>query len=312
MGPRSIEATRLSKRALFQLLGYEPHEGQLLVHRSKALRRILCCGARWGKSRCAAMEACAALLEPRPESLGWVVAPTRDLVDRIFLRVVDTLKARLPHRVVEVDLRSQRLVIANLGGGRSELRGKSADVPVTLLGEEIDFVIVDEAARLREDIWPSFLSQRLVNRNGWALLLSTPTGSGWFHQLYRRGIRKRDPEFESWSFPSWMNPHLDRAIVEAERERLPADVFAQEYGGEFVGVDPEPCERCLPVSPKACQVIYLREWEKKRRCPECDDLVDAEGRTLVPPGAKWMRILWHRDDECGANSSQPDSGEPFP
>jgi hypothetical protein len=291
MGPRSIEATRLSKRALFQLLGYEPHEGQLLVHRSKALRRILCCGARWGKSRCAAMEACAALLEPRPESLGWVVAPTRDLVDRIFLRVVDTLKARLPHRVAAVDLRSQRLVIANLGGGRSELRGKSADVPVTLLGEEIDYVIVDEAARLREDIWPSFLSQRLVSRNGWALLLSTPTGPGWLHQLYRRGIRKRDPTFESWSSPSWMNPHLDRALVEAERARLSPQGFAQEYGGEFVGVDAEPCPTCEVQSPKASRILTEDINKRLPRCVGCGCPVDEEGRSLVPRGVGTFRML---------------------
>ena len=56
---------RLNKDALFAQLNYVPHEGQLLVHRSRAKRRVLACGARFGKSLCAAMEAIAAGLEPK-------------------------------------------------------------------------------------------------------------------------------------------------------------------------------------------------------------------------------------------------------
>ena len=51
---------RLNKAAFFKSLGYEPHEGQLRVHLSKASRRVLCCGARWGKSLCGAVEGLAA------------------------------------------------------------------------------------------------------------------------------------------------------------------------------------------------------------------------------------------------------------
>jgi hypothetical protein len=51
---------RLSKRALFGDIGYEPHAGQIAVHRSRALRRVLACGVRWGKTKCATMEVVAA------------------------------------------------------------------------------------------------------------------------------------------------------------------------------------------------------------------------------------------------------------
>ena len=112
------------------------------------------------------MEACAALLEPRDHALGWICAPTRDLVDRTFMRVVDALKTHFDDRVLELDLRNQRITVRNFEGGRSELRGKSADMPVTLLGEALDFLIVVEAAKLRKEIWESYLSQRLVDRRG--------------------------------------------------------------------------------------------------------------------------------------------------
>ena len=69
----------------------------------------------------------------------------------------------------------RRLVLRNLAGGFSEIRGKSADNPVSLLGEGLDWLIVDEAARLKPAIWEGHLSQRLIDKKGWALLISTPS-----------------------------------------------------------------------------------------------------------------------------------------
>src|SRR6185436_11629408 len=35
-------------------------------------------------------------------------------------------------------------------------------------------------------------------------------------------------------FPSWNNPRLDKALIDAERARLPERVFAKEYAGDFI------------------------------------------------------------------------------
>ncbi|MCC7012871.1 MAG: hypothetical protein IT454_09940, partial [Planctomycetes bacterium] len=88
----------------------------------------------------------AALLEPSESSLGWCVAPTLDLADRVFAVVVRLFQEHLPHHIVEYVPRERRLVVANLGGGRSELQAKSTDSPASLLGVALDFVILDEAA----------------------------------------------------------------------------------------------------------------------------------------------------------------------
>jgi hypothetical protein len=120
-----------------------------------------------------------------------------------------------------------------MGGGTSEIRGKSADNPVSLLGEGLDWVIIDEASRLKPAIWQGHLSQRLIDKNGWALLISTPKGKGYFYDLFRRGQGK-DDEYRSWNYPSWTSPLLDAEVIEAERARLPEAVFRQEYGAEFL------------------------------------------------------------------------------
>jgi hypothetical protein len=225
--------SRFSKRRFFEDLRYEPHPGQRAIHESSASRRIVASGVRWGKTRAAAMEGLSASMEPRERSFGWVVAPTYDLADKVFREIVYIAGTHMKHRIISLKENEKRLVLRNMAGGISEIRGKSADNPVSLLGEGLEWVIVDEAARLKPSIWEGHLTQRLIDRKGWALLISTPKGKGYFYDLYRLG-QGTDPAFESWNYPSWTNPHLDAATIEAERSRVPERVFRQEFGAEFL------------------------------------------------------------------------------
>lgn len=282
---------RTRKRELFELIGYAPHPGQVLVHRSRALRRVIASGTRWGKSTCAAGEIVAGLLEPREKSLGWVVAPTFELTQRVWLRVVDLLQGKLSHRVREIIPREQRIIVSNLGGGISELRAKSADQPAGLLGEAVDFLVVDEATKLRDDIWPSYLMPRLIDRRGWSLLISTPEGPGWFFEEYRRGQRNRDPDYESWAMPSWTNPYVSREVIETQRTRLTEDNYRQQFGAEFLDVPRDPCERCggpREDVPEYFELLPGQDYDDVPRCTNCGMFVDADGRCIVR-----LRNAWH-------------------
>jgi len=179
------------------------------------------------------MEGLVAAMEPKERSFGWVVAPTYELADKVFRELVVLTAEHLRHRIISLKEGERRIILRNMAGGLSEIRGKSADNPVSLLGEGLDWVIVDEAARLKPMIWESHLSQRLIDKKGWALLISTPRGKGWMFSLFKRG-KGDDPDYESWNYPSWNNPHLDAATIEEERGRLPERVFRQEYQGEFL------------------------------------------------------------------------------
>jgi hypothetical protein len=267
----------------------------VLVHRSVAPRRVLACGVRFGKSLCAAYEAVAAMMEPRERSLGWCVAPTYDLTDRVFRLLVQIVQTHLSHRIRFLSERDQKILMTNFGGGTSEARGKSADRPASLLGEGLDWLVVDEAAQLDRNVWDQHLSQRLVDRRGWALLMSTPKGAGWFYRMYRRGQRGKDPDYESWSSPSTTNPHLDAAAIEAERGRLRDETFRQEYLGEFVDTASEPCDLCKGPRPGASGTIIIEgEEAEPARCPECDQVVDETGLSAVglwPDGTRRLTII---------------------
>ncbi|MGH9363378.1 MAG: hypothetical protein ACRD2T_15830, partial [Thermoanaerobaculia bacterium] len=151
----------------------------------------------------------------------------------MFRELVRTVTRYLAKNLVALRESEKLLALRNLAGGLSEIRAKSADSPVSLLGEGLDWLVVDEAARLRPTIWDSHLSQRLIDKRGWALLISTPHGKGWFYDLWRRGQGGEDREFESWNQPSWANPYLPGDLIEGQRHRIPERVFRQEYEAQF-------------------------------------------------------------------------------
>jgi hypothetical protein len=270
---------RISKSALFRDLGYRPHPGQVAVHRSRALRRVLACGVRWGKTKCAVMEVVAALLEPTDrETLGWVVAPDHSISDRILKAAHALLERHVPQRVL--GFKGHTLRVRNLAARVAVAEGRSADNPSSLLGEGLDWLVVDEAARIKDDVWNAHLAQRLVERRGWALIVSTPRGRGWFYDAFLRGRDGSDPDYEAWSGPTWDNPRIDREAIEDERRRLDEETFRQEFEGRFVGAGVPECEACLWPRPEHPPIPVLRGREELERCSECGHLLGSDGKAL--------------------------------
>jgi len=282
----------LDKAALFRYLGYEPRPSQLEIHLSKTPRRVVACGVRWGKTRVCIWETVAALLVPGCDSLGWIVGPNLDVVDLTFREVRSVFEAKLPHRLISVDERARHLVVRNLSGGLSEVRGKSAVDPACLLGEGLDWLVVDEAARLKRSVWEEHLVQRLTDRQGWALLTSVPGGHDhWFHELHERGT-SGTPDYQSWRHPSWENPRLDPAVIEREREALPDAVFHTQYGAEFLGADGPQCLRCGAPSRMARGCVVLFGDDVVEYCSDCGRPVTAEGAPLGwPDGEGRVRLV---------------------
>lgn len=67
------------------------------------------------------------------------------------------------------------------GGG--EILGLSAHSPFSLVGEELDWLILCEAAHLDRESWERYLRPRLGTRLGRMIASSTPRGGNWMHEL---------------------------------------------------------------------------------------------------------------------------------
>jgi len=254
------------------------------------------------------------LLAPCDHSLGWLVAPTYELTLRIFKRLVELLHTHMPERVIRFDPRGHSIVVANLGGGISELRAKSADKPVSLLGEALDWMICDEAVRLPDDVWYEHLSPRLIDRHGWCLVLSTPAhASGWFYDLYRRGQKNRDANCESWAFPTAANPHIAAELIEQEQKRLAPETFESQFLAQFLGAIDDPCDVCDGPKEGAHNIIIVHGDEKPLRCPACNDYVDERGETVVAlrDGKRGRVIIVHGVDPDDPLEVSPNPVETF-
>jgi hypothetical protein len=283
----------LDKAALFRMLGHVSHAGQQRVHDSQARTRVLAAGARWGKSRCATFELLAFAMHPGPSARAWICAPRFEIVDMLTELLLAQLRGGLAHRLVEVDRRARRAVIRNLAGNEVIVEGRCTTNVASLLGESLDWLLVDEAGRIDDTAWESALSQRLVERDGRALIVGTPrTENSWFHELHKRG-QSGDPDVESWSGKTIDNPAIDPALVERERSRLSAAEFASEFLGQFVGPDGPLCDVCGGPNRSCQTTIILPLGETLRHCNSCARPLDGDGRPVGVPhrGGVYLTVI---------------------
>jgi hypothetical protein len=97
----------------------------------------------------------------------------------------------------------------------------SCENPDSLVGEGVDLLIIDEAAKMPRRIWDMYLSPTLVDRKGKAIFITTPQGYNWIYDLYLLG--QTDPQWYSHQSPSWENQYAfpeganDSFILERKR-----------------------------------------------------------------------------------------------
>ena len=213
-------------------MDYYPHQAQQIVHRSEARNRVVSAGRRWGKSTSlAAHEAFAQLCVPNSQL--WVVAPTYDLADKVF-RVVWKLAVvqnHVPGGIRKASERERYIWTNN----DARITGKTADDPTGLVGEGLDAVIVDEAARIPRPqlVWQECLRPALSDRQGWSLFISTPRGYNAFYEWWQWGQSSEMPNWASFRHPSWTNPFLAKSEIEDARRELSVVRYEQEFGAQF-------------------------------------------------------------------------------
>ena len=119
-----------------------------------------------------------------------------------------------------------------LAGLNSEIWVKSADRPESLVGEGIDHLILEEAAKIRKIVWEQYLRPTLADRQGWALFTTTPEGYNWIYDLWQRGKSEEFPDWASWQHPSTDSPYFKDDIEEL-KQTLTYETYAQEFLAQF-------------------------------------------------------------------------------
>lgn len=247
----------ISKLALFEEIGYEPHELQLKYHSARERFRVAAAGRRFGKSQMGAHELVpeayrAYFMKEQLADQGkrheyWIVGPEYSDGEKEFRVVYNDLKRlRMPfdkpgtyNNPLGGDMH------ISLWGGVFQVHVMSAKYPDSLVGEGLSGVILAEAAKLKPSIWSKYIRPTLADFRGWAQFTSTPEGRNWFYDLWVAGQDPANTEWFSMRAPSWMNPFVfpggrdDPEIISMrDGPDMSAEKFNQEIGAlfsEFVG-----------------------------------------------------------------------------
>jgi hypothetical protein len=236
---RLIDLAEADPRAALELLEsledivVRPHAAQKQVLASDARFRVLDCGRRWGKTKLAAK---IALEKARKKNqMIWWCAPTYRVVKRGYKEIL----RQLPPNVLahdpppDTNFDAGRAVILKFKNG-TIMEFYSAERPEGMLGEGVDFAVLDEAALMPGHIWEQVVRPTLMDRQGGALMISTPRGRNWFYRSFNRGQDDDEKDWASWQFPSWTNEYLPDGEIEDMRRDLPQVLFEQEVEAKFI------------------------------------------------------------------------------
>lgn len=109
---------------------------------------------------------------------------------------------------------------------------KSAGDPKSFLGEEVDLLIIEEAATFDPYIFENYLFPVVSSRGAQIIYISTPWGMNWFY--YKHLELKEDPKGEYIHFESRENPHFTEEEWERAKNKLSEDAFNQNYRALFL------------------------------------------------------------------------------
>jgi predicted phage terminase large subunit-like protein len=215
------------------VLDFTLHPKQLEIFQSEARFKVVAAGRRGGKTYLSAITLLIEGLKDVNEegySLSdkrvFYVAPTFDQGKRI---IWDLLKD-LGKEVIKSTLENQAIITLT-NGRKIEIKG--ADRPDTLRGVGLGYVVMDEYAFMKPEVWEKILRPTLADVMGSALFIGTPEGKNHFYDLFLQAGKDTTGEMAAFAFASIDNPTINPKEIEKARRTLSAAVFKQEFEASF-------------------------------------------------------------------------------
>jgi len=230
----------------FSLLAWQKE-----VFKDETRFKVVAAGRRCGKSRLSAVTLLIEGLNCPDGSAVMYVAPTMGQARTIIWDLLHELG-----RPIIKSSHVNNLEITLINGKKILVRG--ADNPDSLRGVSLTYLVLDECAFIKQEVWEKILRAALSDKKGRALFISTPSGRNWFYDVFKLGQSETDEEWKSWHKTTADNETIDPAEIEAAKRTLSSFAFKQEYLSSFdtAGAD-----------------VFKEEWFKTAEEPEGDYVV---------------------------------------
>jgi phage terminase large subunit-like protein len=226
------------------------HEKQSIVARDTHRFKVVAAGRRFGKSYLAAVTLYEKAFETdvpgqnikiRSDGSHWdlsgevvyYVGPTfkqaRENLWEVMMQMGQGLIAGVRQNEGEIKLTNGRLI-----------RFKGADDPDSLRGVGLSYVVMDEYAFMKPDVWEYIISPALGAAEGGALFIGTPDGKNHFYRMWSAAEKKLDPstskpsdDWIAFQFATADNVTLTTRELKAMVDRASDDAAAQELYASF-------------------------------------------------------------------------------
>lgn len=211
---------------------FSPHRKQKEIIKSIKRFNIVVAGRRSGKTMLGRFLIVFKALSLE-NSVNWWVSPIYKQAKREFRKTIKEINERGFKNIIKNYNKSD--LIIELGNG-SEIQYWGCDNEDSLRGEGIDYLVMDECATIDDKVYFEVLRPALSDKNGKGLMIGTPKGFNWFHELYRIGIEEKDDDIYPIHFKTVDNTKIDGIGKEVEKAKinLPENIFRQEYLAEFI------------------------------------------------------------------------------
>lgn len=216
-------------------LNFNLHPAQLEIFKHPAKYKVAAAGRRFGKSYLSAVTLLIEGLKTTNEKgydLAtkdvWYIAPTFQQGKDIIWSLLKTLGADVIDSTVE-NFGHIRLI-----NGR-QIKIKGSDRPDTLRGVGLSYVVLDEYADMKANVWEEIIYPTLTDVEGGALFIGTPKGKNHFFELFLQG-QSEDEAFKdwmSWHFNTLDNPVLNKEMIAVAEKTMSAQLFRQEFEANF-------------------------------------------------------------------------------
>lgn len=262
-------------------LDFKLHDAQLEIFKDPARFKVVAAGRRFGKSFLSAM--CLLIEGLKNESEDgkklvdkrvFYVAPTFDQGKRIIWDLIKDLGKDVIHSTLE-----NQAIITLVNGRKIEIKG--ADRPDTLRGVGLSYVVMDEYAFMKPEVWEQIIRPTLADVKGHALFIGTPDGKNHFYDLFLDADKEED--WKSFSYTSFDNPTLDPSEIERARNTMSSSNFKQEFEASFsasggvvfkeeyfqYGDEPDEGTWYIAVDPAGFSDLETTTQGKLSRLDEC-------------------------------------------
>ena len=227
---------------------------QIEVWQAKQRFKVIVAGRRTGKSNLSIKKIIAAGLEAPAGSAVLYVGPTQAQTRQIAW---DAILEQGREVIKSAHVNSMDVTLVN--GVKIHLR--SAENPDTLRGLKLHFVVIDEAAFIKDnEIWSKVIRPALSDLKGEAWFISSPAGRNWLYDLYKYALEGDDPEWGAWHKTTFDNPTIDPKEIEAAQKTLSSFAFKSEFLASF---------------DTAGSDLFKEEWLKYKDEPQYGDYVIA-------------------------------------